>query len=311
LCPAAMRARTRQGLPPLHAKIRGVSPLESTDDKSAPASINNSAATNSEEGGGGGGGGGDAVGKKRRAATAAATAAAAAKGAFLIELKYPWMHPSLLNVSLLRVASRSEPLKRLWWLKWEAGWAAVDGGLGQLYVQSRVDVLDASTWLYAESWAPKLRADRRSKWKQALAKVLVKRGKKSLQKADRMRLLLRKPRKKSKRKEEASKKGEELAKMLEGTSIADITAAKDKRKEGAYMGDGAQVENPWQEEVDPLSGAKLWRNVITGEISITDPKDRKKSVAEMSADEQKHHAAKELRAKQKAEAGGKKKGSRR
>jgi hypothetical protein len=41
--------------------------------------------------------------------------------------------------------------------------------------------------------------------------------------------------------------------------------------------------------MDPVSGGQLWRNTITGEISLEDPKDRPKSVKEMSADELRAH----------------------
>jgi hypothetical protein len=42
-------------------------------------------------------------------------------------------------------------------------------------------------------------------------------------------------------------------------------------------------------ETDPASGAQLWRNTVTGEIALEDPKDRPKSVLEMNADELRAH----------------------
>ena len=51
---------------------------------------------------------------------------------------------------------------------------------------------------------------------------------------------------------------------------------KDKRKEEAMLGN-TDTGPTWVEETDPQSGAKLWRNKITDEISIEDPTGRPKS----------------------------------
>ena len=48
------------------------------------------------------------------------------------------MHPTVLNGPLLRIATRREPLRRLWWKRWETRWKVADGPVGQLYLQLKV-----------------------------------------------------------------------------------------------------------------------------------------------------------------------------
>ena len=46
---------------------------------------------------------------------------------------------------LLRIARRTQPMRRVWWTKFEVGWAMLDSAPGQIYYQAKVDYLEAMT----------------------------------------------------------------------------------------------------------------------------------------------------------------------
>ena len=70
------------------------------------------------------------------------------EGRFLVELKYPWMHATLEDAPLLRIAGRKDVGRRLKYLPWEARWRAIDGPVGQFVIKRRIGA--------NELWARKL-----------------------------------------------------------------------------------------------------------------------------------------------------------
>lgn len=103
----------------------------------------------------------------------------------------------------------------------------------------------------------------------------------------------------------AQKKAAEDAAAEAAVSMGagDLQAKKDAKAEGSYLDEGKG--SVWVEGVDPVSGKQFWKNKVTGEMTMEDPKDRVKTLEEMSPEERKHHDA---MVKRKAEKEAKKKG---
>jgi len=265
----------------------GTSPLIIDDD--GAGSVESYDDDVSLDGSGGGGSGGGALKAKLRQEKIDRERLKN-KGKYMIELKFPWMNKSLYNVPILCAVPAKNTMKRLPWLGWEFRWMFMNGPIGQLGVQTRVDILEMVVSKYRDEYIPKLEENPTSRTNQNLIRLMKWRIKEKDKYAGKLKLLLRKPRKGAAKKKELTKKANELENLAGGTSMADVQAAKDKRKESAYMDDGDKGP-AWVEEIDPASGGTFWKNTTTGEISLEDPSNRAKTMAELSPEERKHQIA--------------------
>lgn len=96
------------------------------------------------------------------------------------------------------------------------------GPIGQLLVQTRVDVLDMVVSRYSNKMIPKLEENPTSRTNQNIITFLKWRIKNKEKYAKKLKLLLKRPRKPKKVKKELVRKATELNSLASGTSMADV-----------------------------------------------------------------------------------------